>query len=218
MSPNAPPRQQGFAISDAPNTTRIGDQPLNLRRAVEQSRMGSDDAEQAKKIAMMLRAMKMQQDPEETQSLPYSGQDPLPTVSETPGYQGPDPLPTVETPPEGPRPAPGMYLDDGTFLPGVPNSQGGADVGTPGFLAQFQNNPAIMQLLQQLGYNIEPQAPPVGMNDPIPPVRYDNDPTPPVPYNPVPPVRNDPVPQQPDYPFDENPPSDDLMYRLGYGR
>tara|TARA_R110002126_G_scaffold6027_3_gene31801 strand:- start:1091 stop:1798 length:708 start_codon:yes stop_codon:yes gene_type:complete len=235
MSPLAPER---------PNTTQIGDQPLNLRRAIEQSRLGTgfNDMEQAKKVAMMLKAMKMQQEEEERQrppevSRPIDMPDPTdtpnfrPPVEEIPGYQGPDPLPTVETPPEDKRRTGGMYLDDGTFLPGVPNSQGGVDVGTPGFLAQFQNNPAIMQLLQQLGYNMENMelpTPEIGMNA-IPPVQNNFDPTPPVDNYPVPPVRyepeprvppvpNDLIPPQPSYPFDENPPSDDLMYRLGYGR
>lgn len=107
----------------------------------------------------------------------------------------------------GPRQG-GVTLDDGTFIPGVGNDQGGVNIGTPDFFQKYANDPITMDRLRQLygftgnqpeyrepqiGYNPEPQYPdpqtryyepevPMPYEQPIPTTSYE----PPVNYNPKP--------------------------------
>jgi hypothetical protein len=73
----------------------------------------------------------------------------------------------------------GITLDDGTFIPGADNGQGGVDIGGPAFFAQYANNPEIMARLRQMygftGDAPEYPQPQIGYmpEENVPPPRYE---------------------------------------------
>jgi hypothetical protein len=97
----------------------------------------------------------------------------------------------------------GITMDDGTFIPGATNSQGGTNIGTPDFFEQYANDPETMARLRQMygftGNQPEYQEPQIGYN---PEPRYPEE-------NVPPPPREDPreeprfyEPEIPQYPTD----------------
>jgi len=52
--------------------------------------------------------------------------------------------------PYGPTRQGGVTLDDGTFIAGVDNGQGGVNVGTPDFFQKYADNPEILSKLKNL--------------------------------------------------------------------
>jgi hypothetical protein len=67
----------------------------------------------------------------------------------------------------------GITMDDGTFIAGVDNDQGGVNVGTPEFFQKYADQPATMDLLRQMyGFTGDQpvyQEPQIGFNpEPVP--------------------------------------------------
>jgi hypothetical protein len=67
----------------------------------------------------------------------------------------------------------GITMDDGTFIAGVDNGQGGVNIGTPEFFQSYADQPATMDLLRQMyGFTGDQpvyQEPQIGFNpEPVP--------------------------------------------------
>ena len=67
----------------------------------------------------------------------------------------------------------GITMDDGTFIAGVDNGQGGVNIGTPEFFQSYADQPATMDLLRQMyGFTGDQpvyQEPQIGFSpDPVP--------------------------------------------------
>jgi ABC-type Na+ transport system ATPase subunit NatA len=72
---------------------------------------------------------------------------------EEPRYEEPRPDLGLERMPPDIYPVPrmgGITLDDGTFIPGADNGQGGVDIGGPAFFAKYANNPTTMARLREM--------------------------------------------------------------------
>lgn len=119
---------------------------------------------------------------------------PYPTTAPMPNYdigydQGATTKPNYEAPNESLYDQPAIYpldtlapqmpqlggvtLSNGQFIAGVPNEQGGVNIGTPDFFQQYAGNPDLMRALSDAyGYDVSQprpqttQAPQIGYNEP----------------------------------------------------
>jgi len=87
----------------------------------------------------------------------------------------------------------GITMDDGTFIAGADNGQGGVDIGGPAFFQKYANDPMTMARLREMygftGAEPEYQQPQIGYNpvENVPPqIGYNQvENVPPIPFNPA---------------------------------
>jgi len=119
----------------------------------------------------------------------------------------------------------GVTLSNGQFIAGVPNEQGGVNIGTPDFFQQYAGNPDLMRALSDAyGYDVSQgqttQSPQIGYAQPdvqpqigyAPQVNY-NEPQVNPRTNPEPPMQDPRINPEPPRPFDV--PQYDIGRRLG---
>ena len=111
----------------------------------------------------------------------------------------------------------GITMDDGTFIPGAANAQGGMNVGTPDFFQKYANDPQTMAQLRQM-YGFTGDAPinstPLTPTEAAYPPGYFDPKQAPEPTNIGYPIQ--PTPRDMGGPA-QVPPSSGLLGSLGYG-
>ena len=85
-------------------------------------------------------------------------------------YEKPEIYPLDTLAPQMPQLG-GVTLSNGQFIAGVPNEQGGVNIGTPDFFQQYAGNPDLMRALSDAyGYDVSQgqttQSPQIGYNEP----------------------------------------------------
>jgi len=172
MSPMEPRIQQlrQLDLQRRARETRQGMDPMEaLRRMLEQGQMSPDTIEALRNIRPTEPRYEEPVPPPPPRLEDYYG----PTTTPFPGQDTapmPEPRYEQDTTPPAIYPldtiAPqmpqlgGVTLSNGQFIAGVPNEQGGVNIGTPDFFQQYAGNPDLMRALSDAyGYDVSQPRP-----------------------------------------------------------